>query len=345
MDKKLIQAVAGSGKTTYLINQLSENSKALIITFTNNNYLNIQNRLLKKFNDNIPDNIKIYTFFKFLYHFCYKPLYADSLRLIGIDMRDYTNIPMFKMSDDKFYISDERRFLKNKISAYFLHHNAMNEINKRIRKYFDVIYIDEVQDFSSYDLDFILTLGDTNTKTIYVGDYYQHTYDTSRYGNKNRKAYKNDISSFYRLFERNGFTIDGKLLQKSFRCPKNICDFVRKIFKIDIESCNQKYGNIFFINDEKEIIKIWADNNIAKLHYSMATQYGEYHYNFGDVKGIDSFLDVCIFVPKAKCKNIFNNIPFEKYDVTVLKLYVAITRSNRNVFFVNNEMISKLNLQ
>ena len=41
MDKKLILSVAGSGKTTLIISQLNVDSKALILTYTENNYLNL----------------------------------------------------------------------------------------------------------------------------------------------------------------------------------------------------------------------------------------------------------------------------------------------------------------
>ena len=37
MDKRVIFAVAGSGKTTYIINQLNVDSKAIIVTYTINN--------------------------------------------------------------------------------------------------------------------------------------------------------------------------------------------------------------------------------------------------------------------------------------------------------------------
>lgn len=41
MDKKVIFAVAGSGKTTYIINGLSADKRSLIITYTTANYYNI----------------------------------------------------------------------------------------------------------------------------------------------------------------------------------------------------------------------------------------------------------------------------------------------------------------
>lgn len=52
--KKLVLAVAGSGKTQYIIDKLGRDNNFLIITYTNNNYINIKNRIIKKFNGSFP---------------------------------------------------------------------------------------------------------------------------------------------------------------------------------------------------------------------------------------------------------------------------------------------------
>ena len=72
MDKKLILAVAGSGKTSYLIDKLNGTKKALIITYTDNNRDNIISKIIKK-GQNLLQNNVVMTYFDFLYNFCYKP--------------------------------------------------------------------------------------------------------------------------------------------------------------------------------------------------------------------------------------------------------------------------------
>ena len=74
MDKKLILAVAGAGKTTLLLNKLNENDRFLIITYTKSNYEDIKRKIVNKFSY-IPNNIKIYTYFVFLYNFCFYNLF------------------------------------------------------------------------------------------------------------------------------------------------------------------------------------------------------------------------------------------------------------------------------
>ena len=48
MDKKLILAVAGAGKTYHIIERLDENNRFLIITYTVNNAENLRNDVIKK---------------------------------------------------------------------------------------------------------------------------------------------------------------------------------------------------------------------------------------------------------------------------------------------------------
>ena len=49
VDKRLILAVAGSGKTRLIIEKLNTEKRFLILTYTNNNYELIRRRVLNKF--------------------------------------------------------------------------------------------------------------------------------------------------------------------------------------------------------------------------------------------------------------------------------------------------------
>ena len=84
MDKRVIFATAGSGKTTYIVNSLSAEKRSLIITYTVGNYLNLEKKICKKFNGICPDNITLMRYFPFLYRFCYRPFLADQVKSKGI---------------------------------------------------------------------------------------------------------------------------------------------------------------------------------------------------------------------------------------------------------------------
>ena len=100
MDKRVIFAVAGSGKTTYIIDQIDEFSKSLIITFTNNNYDNLRKKIIKKFGY-LPSTIKILTYFTFLHSFCYKPYLLFKYHTKGIEYKLAPNI--YAKGRQKYY--------------------------------------------------------------------------------------------------------------------------------------------------------------------------------------------------------------------------------------------------
>ena len=91
MDKRVIFAVAGSGKTTYIVEKLDLDKHSLIITYTKSNYENIIKKIKAKFNGIFPDNIKVMTFFHFLYSFCYKPFLSDKYKTKGIIYKENCN--------------------------------------------------------------------------------------------------------------------------------------------------------------------------------------------------------------------------------------------------------------
>jgi len=78
VDKRLILAVAGSGKTRLIIEKLNTEKRFLILTYTNNNYELIKRRVLNKFGY-IPKNINIIKFFDFLILFVVNHFYISNI--------------------------------------------------------------------------------------------------------------------------------------------------------------------------------------------------------------------------------------------------------------------------
>ena len=68
--KKVIFAVAGSGKTSSIIHLLNLTQRFLLITYTDNNAQNINSKIVERFGF-VPDNIVVHTYFSFLFNlFC-----------------------------------------------------------------------------------------------------------------------------------------------------------------------------------------------------------------------------------------------------------------------------------
>ena len=83
MDRRLIQSVAGSGKTSYLIDRLNLKRRFLLVTYTINNTEHLKNCIIRKFGY-LPNNITVYTYFEFLLAVCYRPFLADTIGAKGI---------------------------------------------------------------------------------------------------------------------------------------------------------------------------------------------------------------------------------------------------------------------
>ncbi len=338
MDKRIILAVAGSGKTTYIIDKIKENDKALIIVYTKNNYELLKSKLSEKFKG-IPPNIKIFTYFSFIYTFCFRPLEGDC----GIDSRGVLfkqlGKNIFKKTDGRRYMSLEGYLYSSYISEFLLVHKIDN-VKDRIMKYFDYIYIDEVQDYGAYDFDLILEIAKLNINILYVGDFFQHTYDSSKAGNKNNKLY-DDYSKYLKKFKKILF-IDDTTLQKSYRCNPNICEYISSKLNIKINSHKINSNKIIKeIIDSTEIKNIISDDSIKKLFYLDSKKYLCSSDNWGNCKGL-SYDNICVILNNTTYTHFKNNTLHNLKSQTKNKFYVACTRTKNHLYFIEEKKIKHL---
>lgn len=343
MDKAIILAVAGSGKTTHIVNSLSKQKRSLIVTYTTNNYKNIENKISQKFNGGWPESIVVMTYFTFLYRFCYKPFLSDVIGAKGITYEPNTN-QYSKKKELSYYISAKGYIYSNRLALLLEKLKCLEDIKTRLKKYFDELIIDEVQDIAGRDFDFLEQLMDTKINMLFVGDFYQHTYDTSRDGNVNKSLF-DDYSSYISRFTKRGFSCDSISLSNSWRCSKNICEYITQNLGIDIFSNRDEANNkeILLVTEPEEISRIMDDRSIVKLHYQNSSKFGKDHRNWGDTKGEDCYYDVCVMLNKNTAKQFAAGKLGELKPITKNKLYVAITRAYGNVYFIYDEANSARN--
>lgn len=333
MDKRVIFAVAGSGKTTHIINSLSLDKRSLVITYTENNYNHLRQKIIEKFG-HIPDNITLQTYFTFLYSFCYKPFLHRSWNSKGIN---WDVPPAFtlriKRTDSRFFIDDHSRLYSNRI-AKLVQDNAIDDIRARLTKYFDEFLVDEVQDFAGHDFNLLKEICKSDLGLLLVGDFYQHTFDTSRDGPTNRNLY-NYYETYRKHFMNIGVTVDTETLSHSHRCSPSVCAFVKKFLGINIASHREEETGVFYLKGEKTVTELFYDDNVVKLFFKEHNKYSCYSNNWGKSKGLDKYGDVCVALyPKASnayFSGDFSTLPASSRN----KLYVACTRSNRSLYFVN----------
>lgn len=343
MDKRVIFAVAGSGKTATIINSLNLDEKSLIVTYTENNYKNLKSRIIQKFGY-FPDNIKLYTYFIFLYSFCYKPFLSRRLKAKGML---WDNPPTWtlkiKREQPKYYINENKKLYHNRIAKLLEVMKVQNEVNNRLEKYYDNLFIDEIQDFGGHDFNLLKSITKSNINITFVGDFYQHTFDTSNDGNTNKNIHK-EYEMYKLLFQKMGLIVDTESLNKSYRCSPNICDFVSRKLDIDIESHKDDETNILYVEDEEEADSIFRDNNIVKLFYQNSTKYSCYSNNWGKSKGEDLYQDVCIVLNPTTLGKYSKDKLSELNPQTKNKLYVACTRTRGNLYFINEKMYKKFKI-
>lgn len=335
MDKRLIFAVAGSGKTTYIVSGLSNQRRFLIVTYTTGNYENIRNKICTRFDGKWPENVTLMTYFSFLYGFCYRPFLSDKVKAKGLLFED-NPIRYAKQDQLQYYLSKGRYLYSNRLSLLLEKEQVLDDIKARIKTYFDEFIIDEVQDIAGRDFSFLEQLMTTDVDMLFVGDFYQHTFDTSRDGNVNKSLF-DDKTAYEACFASKGFSIHNTTLKNSWRCSENVCAYIRSNIGIDIYSNRSDTDNtsIEFVSDVDLIGRVFDDNQIIKLHYQNGSKAGIGHKNWGETKGEDHYQDVCVLFNKttaSKCKaNKLSELP----PSTKNKLYVAITRARGNVYLID----------
>lgn len=337
-DRRIVLSVAGSGKTSLLIDRLDTNRRFLIVTYTDKNTDNIKRRIVRKFGYQ-PQNITVYTYFEFLMTVCYRPFFSDRVKARGIDWK-MPNPETLKMKRDKraFYINPNNDLYHNRIAL--ICKRSAEAIAKRIEKYYDCFYYDEAQDLDGHDFDFIREIIPSNVEVIIVGDFFQHTFSTSKDGNTNSTLY-DKYERYKGLWKETGLDIDTTSLLKSHRCSASICDFVRNKIGIEIYSANGNVSEIVEVTDENRVENLVADNSIPKLFFQEASRYNCFAINWGESKGLDDFTDVCIVLNKKTLNDYRSDKLQTMAPTSKNKFYVACTRAKRNIYFIPYTLLEK----
>lgn len=341
MDKRVVFAVAGSGKTSSIIDRIEEDSRCLIITYTDNNTQSLRNRIIQKFGK-IPTGVRVYSYFTFLYSFCYRPLCGYKVKAKGINF-DYPlpmNAQRSRKNTTAHYIDKNDRLFASRIAKLLIEFDIIPEVIERIEKFFDLVFIDEVQDFAANDFNLLCALAKANIEIQLVGDFHQHTFDTSRDGNTQKNLY-NCFNKYCKKLSNSGFSIDLESLSRSYRCSPSVCSFVEDNLKIKIQSHRNDKVEVRLLDDDQEIENIYSDDSIVKLFYQKSNSYCGRTENWGNTKGLDHFNDVCVVLNPTTFRYFKSGQLDQLPPTTKNKLYVACTRAKGNLYFVNENRLKK----
>lgn len=339
MDKSVVFAVAGSGKTTKIVQQLDEKRRYLLITYTEANRDNLRRKIIERFG-HFPVNITLYTYFKFLHGFCYRPFLRSKKNTKGLTFQFPPSFPRYPLTNDRRFISPGHRLYSNRLARFIDQTKTVPLVIARIEKYFDAFYVDEVQDIAGHDFNLLLQLCAANVECLFVGDFHQHTYDTSRDGNLNARLFA-DYAAYRAKFKAAGMEVDLESLRASRRCSKSVCDFITEKIGIAIEADSERISNVCFEDGATATQAIYEDSSIVKLFLKEHHKYSCYSQNWGASKGIDRYENVCVVLNPQNIKawktGSFKDINTE----TKNKLYVACSRARGDLIFVPESLLKK----
>lgn len=329
MGKYLTFSVAGSGKTTRIIRSLDLSIRNLVLTYTHANTETIKSKLISQYGE-IPENVKVSPFTSFLYSSCFRPIFHDIAREKGLTFNEPERSTAKKNSIE--YYTDFKRYVYHcRMGLSFIELNQKDDLFARLERFYDHIYIDEVQDLAARDFDFILLLGKSNLNIDLIGDFFQHTYDSSRDGQYLGNLFE-EKTKYVNKLRMSGYELHPEQLTKSYRCSPIICEFVQNQIGINIESHRVDATNIKYVENESEANELRNNDSIVKLFFQNHHLHGCFSRNWGDCKGEDRYESVCVVLNKTtddlfRAKKLRDLAPTSKN-----KLYVAITRARGDVF-------------
>jgi len=359
---KLIIAAAGSGKTTYLVNQaLSINGdKVLITTFTEANEKEIRNRIIAK-KGYMPSNITVKTWFSFLLQHGVRPyqsalnddIHESDLGFFltskksgqkfdknGKPVTNSRGIPMFWGEKDflKFYFTSSLRMYSDKISKFTFNSDKKTggEVLSRMTRIYKHIYIDEVQDLAGFDLDIIKLLFKSNSSIFLVGDPRQVTYLThhsAKYGKYAGGGIKQFVEN--ELGKRIECDIDENTLSVSHRNNKLICEYSGRLYPLlpapvacGCEGCgsDDEHKGVFVIKPS-QVDQYLEQYRPVQLRWSSASKTNSNYpvLNMGESKG--ATMDRVLIYPTRTMRDWIKDNDYNLKSEVRAKFYVGLTRS------------------
>ncbi|WP_415062616.1 UvrD-helicase domain-containing protein [Bdellovibrio sp.] len=344
MTNRLLIAAAGAGKTTTLVKKAYSiaDGNVLITTFTNANEQQIKGKFYELFGC-IPRHVYVQSYWSFLLEHGVRPyqgcLYEGDIA--GMHLVPGQSVPFIPEKQfKKHYLTGQGKVYSDKIAKLATRCNQKSEgkVIERLAKCFRYIFIDEIQDFASWDLEFFKLLFKSPIDVTMVGDPRQGTYSTTN-GKKNKKFTRSHILDFFEEVS-DEILKDDTSLSTNYRCIQEICDLADKLYptfgttKSGNQNCSGHDG-VFFV-DEKDISGYLDRFKPMQLRDSVATKVDPNYevLNFGASKGLQ--FERVIIYPTKPMMLWLKDHSSQLTDKGRAKFYVALTRACQSVAIISN---------
>lgn len=344
LKNRVIIAAAGSGKSTFLIDEalLNFDKKTLLLTYTIENQAQLERAVIGRIGY-IPPNIVIKGWFEFLLsdgirpyqNYVFGPPRIDSLCYIS--GRSAIGIPKTKRS---YYCHREKEIYPDKISELtcLCNEKSQERVVKRLGDIYDAVYIDEVQDLAGYDFDVLEMLFQSKLNILAVGDNRQATYVTN-YSPKYKKFKGKNIVALFQEWHKADLC-DLAYRTDCFRCIQSLCDFADALYPLmpKSESRNEAITDHdgLFIVKTSDLTSYIDKYDPQILRYSKTTVCNGYQpMNFAVSKGL-TFNRVLI-IPHGPIKKFLKSGNISHVEGSKEKFYVALTRARQSVAFLYDD--------
>lgn len=342
---KIIVASAGSRKTTCIVEEaLSVTDKnVLITTYTNENLEQIHSYIIQK-NGWVPKNITVLSWYSFLLQDGVRPYQSSATQKGRVNSIIFKDIPeqlkrIKKIDIDRYFFTKGNDIFRDRVAdfACYSDDQSSGSVINRLQGIYNYIFIDEVQDFAGYDLNFLEKLFNSTINIVAVGDPRQATFSTNN-SLKNKKFKKYSIFGWISKKQTDGLiTVEER--NECYRCNQHICDFGDSLFP-ELPKTKSKntdvtgHDGIFYL-EEKDVLEYVERYRPTILRYNKKTDtMGLRAVNIGLSKG-RTYERVVIFPTKPMLVYLNTSDITKAGDIS--KLYVAVTRAKYSVAFVKNK--------
>ncbi|RXZ36094.1 ATP-dependent helicase [Oxalobacteraceae bacterium CAVE-383] len=342
MTNKLTLAVAGSRKTQGIVDHcasLPSNRRALILTFTQQNQIELCDRLSIYAGDH--QYVEVMGWYTFLLrHFAkpFLPFKFPNKRVKGFNFEGRPNM----------MASGYKRFFDSHDCAYAcelarLSHELIKQsagtLFHRLQCLYDEIFIDEVQDLSSHDWEIIDALFETSIDITMVGDIRQSVLSTNARSRKNNKYAYAEAIHWFREREKKGI-LEIEESAITWRCHAEIAKFSDTIFNADwnfpaTESKNEAtsdHDGVFLLMTKD--VDAYVERYSPKCLRHSASSGKNFNLDFLNFKlAKGSTHERVLIVPtKPIIAFIQNGVSLEPNPAA--SFYVAVTRAKQSVALV-----------
>lgn len=339
-NNRIIIAAAGSGKSTFIVEEaISASGNTLLTTYTNEN-ISVLNKYVYARVRSIPQHMCISTLLSFFLVDGVRPyqnFLTSSRRVKSVDFLSKPDRFAKRDSDIRFFLNRSNDIYKDRISdfACLANERSNGMVIKRIAELYQNIYIDEVQDLNGYDIEFLQYLFESNINVTVAGDPRQATY-TTNFSSKYKKFKGHNITKLFETWEKAGLC-NIIVKDESHRCNQEICDFADKLHPDMVSTKSRttphpEHSGVFVISskDALNYANLFAP---AILRWDKKeTAQGLEAMNYGSTKGQE--YDRVLIFPTGPIEKFLSNPLAGLKDVSRAKLYVAITRARHSVAFV-----------